>query len=147
MTARIRIDQVAPGAFKAVYGLKSYVQSAVEPTVLELIKLRASMVNECAFCVDMHSRDALKAGESTQRLFAVAAWRDAGCFTQREQAALALTDAVTRLGDDGVPDDVWAEASAQFTEKELVDILIAIAAINVWNRLNIAIRNSPEIAA
>lgn len=123
------------------------MQSAVDHTLLELIKLRASMVNECAFCVDMHSTDALKAGESTQRLFAVAAWHDAACFTPQERAALALTDAVTRLGYGGVPDDVWAEASAQFAEKELADIVLAIATINVWNRLSIASRLSPEVTA
>src|SRR4051812_44980221 len=100
MTPRMDLSQVIPAGYRAVGGLEQYVQANVDATVLELVKLRASILNGCSFCVDMHSRDALAAGESTQRLFAVSAWRDAPFFDARERAALALTDAVTRLGDD-----------------------------------------------
>ena len=103
------------------------------------------MVNGCAFCVDMHSRDALAAGESSRKLFAVAAWHDAPFFTARERAVLALTDAVTRLGDDGVPDDVWDAARKELTGDEIGNVLLAIATINVWNRLSIATRTEPPL--
>jgi alkylhydroperoxidase family enzyme len=103
------------------------------------------MINGCAFCVDMHSRDALAAGEDSRRLFGVAAWHDAPFYTERERAALALTDAVTRLGDDGVPDDVWNAAAKHFTEEELGNLLMAITTINVWNRLSISTRSEPPL--
>ena len=140
---RLTIDQVAPGAYRAVYGMERYCQENVEPTLYKLIKLRASMINGCSFCTDMHSREALEKGESSRRLFAVAAWHDAPFFTEKERAALALTDAVTRLGEDGVPDEVWEPAAKAFSEEELGNILMAIATINVWNRLSIAVRNEP----
>lgn len=143
MSQRMQIHEVAPEAAKAVYGLEKYVQSAVDPTLLELVKLRASFVNGCAFCVDMHSRDALARGGSTQRLFAVGAWHDAPFFTEAERAALALTDEVTRIADGGVPDEVWDAARAHFSEKELADLLLAIATINVWNRLSISTKLQP----
>ncbi|WP_121156489.1 carboxymuconolactone decarboxylase family protein [Micromonospora pisi] len=135
--------QVAPEAYRAVMGLENYVQSNVDHTVLELVKLRASMTNGCAFCVDMHSRDALAAGESNRRLFSVAAWRESPFFSERERAALALTDAVTRLGEHGVPDEVWDEASKVWSEKELADLVMAIATINVWNRIAVTTRAQP----
>ena len=142
-----RLDalNVAPEGYRAVLGLEKYAAGAVDHVVYELVKLRASMINGCSFCVDMHSRDAAKAGEDTRRLFAVAAWQEAPFFTRRERAALALTDAVTRLGDHGVPDDVWDEAAAVWSEKELADLLLAIATINVWNRLSIATRKTPPL--
>jgi AhpD family alkylhydroperoxidase len=140
---RLTIDQVAPGAYRAVFGMEKYCRENVDPTLYELIKLRASMVNGCSFCTDMHSREALDQGESSRRLFAVAAWHDAPFFTDRERAALALTDAVTRLGEHGVPDEVWEPAAKAFTEAELGNILMAIATINVWNRLSIAVQNEP----
>jgi AhpD family alkylhydroperoxidase len=137
--------KVVPQAYQAVMGLETYVREHVDHTLLELVKLRASMLNGCAFCVDMHSRDALAAGESTRRLFAVSAWREAPFFTARERAALALTDAVTRLGEDGVPDTVWDEAVAVFSEEELANLIVAIATINVWNRLSVSVRKQPPI--
>ena len=124
-------------------GLEKYVQTNVDHTVLELVKLRASMLNGCAFCVDMHSRDALAAGESSRRLFAVAAWREAPFFDERERTALALTDAVTRLGEHGVPDEVWDAAAKVWSEKELADLVVAIATINVWNRIAVTSRTEP----
>jgi AhpD family alkylhydroperoxidase len=143
--SRLAMDKVAPGAYRAVYGMEKYCQENVEPTLYKLIKLRASIVNGCAFCTDMHSREALAKGESSRRLFAVAAWRDAPFFSDRERAALALTDAVTRLGEHGVPDEVWEPAAKAFTEEELGNLLMAIATINVWNRLSIAIRKEPPL--
>ncbi|SCE85307.1 alkylhydroperoxidase AhpD family core domain-containing protein [Micromonospora viridifaciens] len=143
--SRINMAAVAPEAYQAVLGLEKYVRQNLDHTVLELVKLRASMLNGCAFCVDMHSRDALAAGESSRRLFAVAAWRDAPFFDERERTALALTDAVTRLGEHGVPDDVWDDAAKVWSEKELADLLMAIATINVWNRISVSTRNEPPL--
>lgn len=144
---RLAVWKVAPEGYQAMLGLEQYCAANVGPVVFELVKLRASMLNGCSFCVDMHSRDAAKAGEDSRRLFAVAAWREAPFFTRRERAALALTDAVTRLGEHGVPDDVWAEAAAVWSEKELADLILAIATINSWNRISIASRNTPPINA
>jgi AhpD family alkylhydroperoxidase len=143
--SRLAIDKVAPEAYRAVYGMEKFCRENVDPTLYELVKLRASMVNGCAFCTDMHSREALAQGESSRRLFAVAAWHDAPFFTDKERAALALTDAVTRLGEHGVPDEVWDPAAKAFTEEELAALLMAIATINVWNRLSIAIRHEPPL--
>lgn len=139
----MNIEQVAPEAFHAVLGLEKYARANVDMRILELVKLRASMTNGCTFCVDMHSRDALAAGESSRRLFALAAWRESPFFDERERTALALTDAVTRIGEHGVPDDVWDAAAKVWSEKELADLVVAIAAINVWNRIAIANRTQP----
>ncbi|BCL13421.1 carboxymuconolactone decarboxylase family protein [Micromonospora sagamiensis] len=149
MQARMNIAQVAPEAYRAVLGLEKYVRANVAHRLLELVKLRASMLNGCAFCVDMHSQDALDSGQSSRRLFAVAAWRDAPFFDERERAALALTDAVTRLGEHGVPDEVWDDAVRVFSEKEVADLVTAIATINVWNRVSVTTRTQPptEVAA
>jgi AhpD family alkylhydroperoxidase len=143
--SRLAIDKVTPAAYRAVYGMEQFCRENVDPTLYELVKLRASMVNGCAFCTDMHSREALAQGESSRRLFAVAAWHDAPFFTEQERAALALTDAVTRLGEHGVPDEVWEPAAKAFTEEELTGLLMAIATINVWNRLSIATRHEPPL--
>ncbi|SCG50872.1 carboxymuconolactone decarboxylase family protein [Micromonospora coxensis] len=140
---RMNMAEVAPEAFQAVLGLEKYVRATVEHGVLELVKLRASMLNGCAYCVDMHSRDALAAGESSRRLFAVSTWREAPFFDERERTALALTDAVTRLGEHGVPDDVWDAAAKVWSEKELADLVTAIATINVWNRIAVTCRTQP----
>ncbi|MGC5052709.1 carboxymuconolactone decarboxylase family protein [Micromonospora sp. DT48] len=137
---RMNAAEVAPEAFGTVLGLEKYVRANVDHTVLELVKLRASMLNGCTYCVDMHSREAMDAGESSRRLFAVAAWREAPFFDERERAALALTDAVTRLGEHGVPDDVWDAAAKVWPEKALADLVLAIATINVWNRIAVTFR-------
>ncbi len=144
---RMKLFEVAPQGYQAVSGLEKYVRANVDPTVLELVKVRASMSNGCAFCVDMHSREALANGESDRRLFAVAAWREAPFFDERERAALALTDAVTRLGEHGVPDDVWDAAAKVWSEKELADLILAIATINVWNRIAVTTRMEPPAQA
>jgi AhpD family alkylhydroperoxidase len=108
--------------------------------LLELVKLRASMINGCAYCVDMHSKDARALGESEQRLYAISVWREAPFFTPRERAALAWTEAVTKVGSDHVPDAVYRLAREHFDERQLVDLTMAIIAINAWNRLAIAFR-------
>ena len=137
---RVSWQRVLPEAFKAMLALEE-VSGGLDGTLSELVRLRASGLNGCAYCLDMHAHEATKNGESVQRLVAVVAWREAKhLFTAREQAALALTDAVTKLGEHGVPDDVWDEAAARFEERELVQLLVAISAINVWNRLNVATR-------
>jgi AhpD family alkylhydroperoxidase len=145
MSERISISKVAPAGYRAVAELERYVASTVDRTVLELVKLRASILNGCAFCVDMHSRDALAAGEDGRRLFAVAAWREAPFFDERERAALALTDAVTRLGEQGVPDDVWTGAVKHWSDEEVANLIIAIATINVWNRIAVSTHTRPPV--
>ncbi|AYY12154.1 carboxymuconolactone decarboxylase family protein [Actinobacteria bacterium YIM 96077] len=145
MTQRIDMATAAPDGYRAVYAVEQYVQANVDHQLLELVKLRASMINECSFCVDMHSQDALKAGEDSRRLFAVAAWQEAPFFSEEERAALALTDAITRLGNDGVPDDVWDRAAAVWSEQQLAALVIAIGTINLWNRIAIPTRKAlPE---
>lgn len=142
---RINIAKVAPEGYQAVLGLEKYIHANVDGRVLALVKLRASITNGCAFCVDMHTRDALAAGESSRRLFAVAAWREAPFFDERERTALELTEAVTRLGEHGVPDEVWDAAAKVWSEKELADLLVAIATINVWNRIAVTSRTQPPL--
>jgi AhpD family alkylhydroperoxidase len=135
------MTDVAPEAYQAVIGMEMYARRTVDAKLLHLIKLRASILNGCGYCVDMHSTQALQEGESSRRLFGVAAWREAASlFTERELAAFDLTDAVTRLGDHGVPDEVWDRAAQQFDKTELANLLVAIATINVWNRLAVSTR-------
>ena len=143
MPSRMPLARVVPEGYRAVLALEKYVSSKVDHRLLELVKIRASMINGCAFCVDMHAADALKQGEDVRRVVAVAAWREADFFTDEERAALDLTEAVTRLGDHGVPDDVWDAAVEAFGDEATADLLLAIATINVWNRLMIAIRQPP----
>ena len=144
MAVRINAAEVAPGAYQAMRCLEQYVsQSGLERSLLELVKTRASQVNGCAFCLDMHTKDARAAGESEQRLYALSAWREAPFFTPRERAALAWTEAVTLVHQGHVPDEVYHEARTHFTEKELVDLTLAVVAINGWNRLAISFRYPP----
>jgi AhpD family alkylhydroperoxidase len=133
---------VVPDAMKMLQALGAVTQQGLPEKLLELVHLRASQINGCSVCVDMHPKLARKAGETDERLFAVAAWRDAPYFTDAERAALALTEALTRISDraDPVPDTIWNEADKQFDEPELATLILAIANINVWNRLNIAVR-------
>jgi AhpD family alkylhydroperoxidase len=144
--SRLSMDQLNPGAYKAVLGMETYARANNDPVLYHLVKLRASMINGCAFCVDMHSREALAEGEDSRRLFGVAAWHEGPFYTDRERAALALTDAVTRLGQDGVSDEVWDAAAKEFNPEELGNLLIAIATINVWNRLSISTRKQPPVS-
>ena len=143
MKDRMNIQKVAPEAVKGVLQLESYIRSNVDEKLLHLVKLRASILNGCAFCVDMHSTDALKIGESGRRLFAVSAWRESPFFTDVERAALALTDAITHIGDAGVPDDVWEAARAIGTDKQLADLVMAIVTINAWNRIAVTFHSQP----
>jgi AhpD family alkylhydroperoxidase len=144
MQPRIEYGKVAPGAMTAMRGLEDYVhRSGMEPSLLELVKVRASQINGCAYCLDMHTKDARAAGEKEQRLYAVAAWHEAPFFSERERAALAWTEAVTRVGQTRVPDEVYLQARQFFGEKELVDLTIAVVAINGWNRLAVAFRTVP----
>jgi AhpD family alkylhydroperoxidase len=134
---------IIPEAMKALYALKASAEKGGVPSrTLLLVELRASQINGCSVCVDMHARELRKAGETDERLFAVAAWRDAPYFTDAERAALGLTEAVTRISDreDAVNDEVWKEAADHYDESALASLLIAIANINVWNRLNVATR-------
>lgn len=118
-------------------------QSGLDHTLQELVKMRASQINGCAYCIDMHSKDARAAGETEQRLYALDAWEETPFYTDRERAALAYTEAVTRVGDTHVPDDVWEEVTRHFSESEVVALTFALVAINGWNRLSIAFRNVP----
>lgn len=137
---RIAVGDVDPAAYRAVAGMQGYVDKAgLDGRLSELIKIRASQLNGCAFCLDMHHRDARAAGEDQRRLDVVSAWREAPeLFTEQERAALALTEAVTHIGEAGVPDPVWEEVSRVFDDKQTVALLMAIATINVWNRLAVA---------
>ena len=144
MSARIDYAQVAPEALKAMRGVENYVHGGViESGLLELVKFRASQINGCAFCIDMHTKDARASGETEQRLYALTAWRETPFFTQRERAALAWTEAVTLVADGHVPDEVYELARANFNERELVDLTMAVVAINGWNRLAISFRKVP----
>lgn len=144
MNQRISMKKFNPKVYAAVSTMQQYVdQCGLEPLLQELIKLRASQINGCAYCLDMHTKDARALGETEQRLFTLSAWRDTPFFSERERAALAFTEAVTLLSVDHVPDDVYAQAHAQFSDDELVDLAMAIATINVWNRLAITFRAEP----
>jgi AhpD family alkylhydroperoxidase len=124
-----------------MFGLEKYVRGCgLEASLLELVKMRASQINGCAFCLDMHSKDARAAGETEQRLYLLSAWREAPFYTPRERAALAWTEALTSVADGHVPDEVYAEAREHFGEKELVDLSLAVVAINGWNRLAVGFR-------
>lgn len=139
---RLSVHDVDPVAYEAVRGLERYVRTGnLGPRLLELIKMRASQINGCAYCLDMHAREARAAGEDQRKLDVLAAWREAGgLFSEREQAALAFTEQVTCIGEAGVSDAVWEDVSRFFDRNEIVYLLMAVATINVWNRLAITTR-------
>jgi AhpD family alkylhydroperoxidase len=144
MEQRIDYAAVAPHAIAGLAQIEAYVRrTGLEASLVELVRLRASYLNGCAYCVDMHTKDARAHGETEQRLYSVPVWREAPFFSPRERAALAWTDAVTQVGGEHVPDDAFQEARKQFDEKELVDLTMAIIAINGWNRLAISFRKVP----
>ncbi len=144
MKSRIDYAQVAPDSVKALYGLENYVkQSGLEPGLLDLVKTRVSQINGCAYCLDMHTKDARAHGEAEQRLYALDAWPETPFFSERERTALAWAETVTRVAETHVPDEAFEHARQHFTEKELVDLTLAIVAINGWNRLAIAFRKVP----
>lgn len=137
-------EKVAPGAYKAMFSLEQYLHvCGLEQPLLHLIKLRASQINGCAYCLDMHWKDLRSIGESEQRLYSLDAWRESPYYTERERAALAWTEAVTLITNGHVPDTVYEEVRPHFSEKELADLTLGVAAINAWNRLAIAGRATP----
>lgn len=141
MSQRLDYKRASPGAFNAMLHVEQQVhRSGLEDALLELVKTRASQINGCAWCLDMHTKDARARGETEQRLYLLSAWREAPCYSARERAALAWTEAVTLVATQEVTDSIYADARGQFSEKELVDLTLAIIAINGWNRLNVAFR-------
>lgn len=144
MKIRLELDKVEPAAYQAMMKVENYVRtSGLNKTLLELIKTRASQINGCAFCIDMHTKDARHAGETEQRLYALSAWQETPFYTPQERAALALTEAVTLISKHGVSDAVYEEVSRYFTPEQIAKLLMAIAVINSWNRLSIATRIVP----
>jgi AhpD family alkylhydroperoxidase len=141
MKSRIDFTHISPQFLKPLFALGAQVEaSGLEHSLLELVKMRSSQINGCAYCLDMHSKDARAAGETEQRLYLLDAWRETSLYSERERAALAWTEAVTLVAEGHVPDEAYDEASNHFTEQELVALTLAIAAVNSWNRLNIAFR-------
>ncbi len=142
---KTRFDaSAAPGAYQAMMGLEHYLHGCgLEAALVHLVKLRASQINGCAYCLDMHWKDLRAAGEGEQRLYSLDAWRECPYYTGRERAALAWTEAVTLVADGHVPDSVYEEVRPHFSDKELADLTLAVATINAWNRLAIAARTEP----
>jgi AhpD family alkylhydroperoxidase len=144
MEPRIDYFRAAPEVMKAMVALeRAVVTSGLEKSLIELVKTRSSQINGCAFCIDMHTRDAIKAGETPMRLFLLDAWREAPFYTERERAALAWTEALTLISETHAPDEDWAALKAQFSEEEIVKLSLLIATINAWNRLAIGFRAVP----
>jgi AhpD family alkylhydroperoxidase len=144
MEPRIDYLKAARGVYEAMLGLEKYLhQSGLEEALMDLVKLRASQINGCAYCIDMHWKYLRALGENEQRLYGLDAWEESPYYTDRERAAFQWTEAVTRIRDGHVPDEVYEKVRTQFTDKELADLTLAIAAINGWNRLAIAARSVP----
>lgn len=145
MRTRIDYAKVAPGALRAMISLEEYVrrETELEAELIELVKLRASQINGCAYCIDMHTKDARALGMSEQRLYLLSAWREAPFYSERERAAMAWTEALTLISTSGASDELYREARESFSEKELVDLTMVVNAINGWNRLAISFR--PEV--
>ncbi len=141
MEPRINYTEVAPEALRTMFSLERYArQSGLEHSLQLLMKVRASQINGCAYCIDMHTKDARAEGETEQRLYALSAWHETPFFSERERAALAWTDALTLIGDGGVPDELYEEVHEHFSEKEIVDLTMVVITINGWNRLAISFR-------
>ncbi|MEU8705174.1 carboxymuconolactone decarboxylase family protein [Streptomyces sp. NPDC048565] len=141
---RLQLAELAPDVYKAMVRLDAAARKGVDPTLLELVKIRASQLNRCAFCLDMHSKDALAAGESVERIIQLSAWEESQHFyTEKELAAIRLTEAVTVLNDGFVPDEVYAQAAKHFEEAELAQLIAAITVINAWNRFGVTTRLTP----
>lgn len=144
MEARLNYAKAAPGLMKAMHGLEAYLANCgLEPTLKELVKMRASQINGCAYCLDMHSQDARALGETEQRLYALSAWEETPFFTERERAALLWTEKVTLISVDHVPDEVYERVRQHFSEEELANLTLVVATINAWNRLGISFRAVP----
>ncbi|MCA1374200.1 MULTISPECIES: carboxymuconolactone decarboxylase family protein [Bradyrhizobium] len=149
MSKRLDYNQIAPAGIKALGGVYGYVlQSRLSATLIELVYLRISQINNCAYCLDMHTRDLLNKGEKVEKIALLQAWREAGnLFDERERAALAWAETVTRVAETGVPDEAYQAARAVFEERELVDLTIAISLMNAYNRMAISFRAMPAAAA
>ena len=146
MKPRMNFYQAAPDTIKALSTLETLVQgSGLEQSLIELVKTRASQINGCAYCINMHTQDARKRGETEQRLYLLNAWREVPVYSERERAALAWTEAVTQISETHTLDDIYAEVRAQFSEAETVNLTMLIATINAWNRLAIAFRAVPPV--
>jgi AhpD family alkylhydroperoxidase len=144
MEERIHYTKVTPLAYHAMLGLEKYLnECGLEHILLNLLKLRVSQINGCAYCLDMHWKDLRVMGETEQRLYSLDAWRESPYYSDRERAALAWAESVTRVAETHVPDEVFEQAKREFSEKELADLTVAIATINAWNRLAIAARTTP----
>ena len=144
MEQRINAFEKGKGVLQAMFGLSKYLaKSTLEKKLLHLIEFRASQINGCAFCLDMHSKDLRHEGETEQRLYLLDAWRESPFYTDRERAALAWCEAVTLVTEGHIPDEVFEEARKQFSEEELIDLTLAITTVNAWNRMNIAFRTTP----
>jgi AhpD family alkylhydroperoxidase len=148
MSMRLDYNHIAPAGAKALGGVYGYVlQSDLSPVLVDLVYLRVSQINNCAYCLDMHTRDLLKKGVKVEKLALVQAWEEAGnLFDERERAALAWAESVTRVAQTGVPDEAYEAARAVFDERELVDLTIAIGLMNMYNRMAISFRNTPQAA-
>jgi AhpD family alkylhydroperoxidase len=148
MKTRMNFYQAAPETIKALTALETLLQdSGLEQSLIELVKTRASQINGCAFCINMHTQDARKHGETEQRLYLLNAWREAPLYTDRERAALAWTEAVTLISETHAPDDIYSEVRTHFSETETVNLTMLIGTINAWNRLAIAFRAVPPAKA
>jgi AhpD family alkylhydroperoxidase len=148
MKPRMNFFQAAPETVNALMALENQVASSgLEQSLIELVKTRASQINGCAYCINMHTQDARKHGETEQRLYLLNAWRESPVYTERERAALAWTDAVTLISQTHAPDDVYGQVRAQFSEAETVNLTMLIATINAWNRLAISFRAMPSVKA
>jgi AhpD family alkylhydroperoxidase len=148
MTPRMNFMQAAPDTVKALMALEAQIQgSGLEQSLIELVKTRASQINGCAYCINMHTSDARKHGETEQRLYLLNAWREAPVYSERERAALAWTEAVTLIADTHAPDDLYADMRKHFSETETVNLTMLIATINAWNRLAISFRSVPPVRA
>lgn len=148
MESRLNLYEVAPDGYRAMSGLQQYVnRSGLDPRLLELTKLRASQINGCAYCIALHVREARTLGETDERMHLLSAWHEAPIFTPREKAALAWTEALTRVAETQVPNDVYERARHHFSDKELADLSFAVVAINSWNRLSVAFRRLPDTEA
>jgi AhpD family alkylhydroperoxidase len=141
MSKRVNMNQVEPQAIKAMYGLEGYLAAlSLSKSLKHLIKLRASQINGCAFCIDMHTKEALKDGDTSQRLFLLNAWRETGLFTPEERIALAMTEEITLISKGGLSDATYQSATGVFSEKEVAQIIMVISTINTWNRIAISTR-------
>ncbi len=144
MEARMNYAKAAPGAMRAMNGLETYLADCgLEPALKELVRLRASQINGCAYCVDMHSLDARAGGETEQRLYALSVWRETPFFSERERAALLWTEKLTLISLDHVPNEIYEQVRPQFTEEELANLTLLIATINAWNRFGVGFRDVP----